>query len=254
MDLPEVTVQICTYNRPVELVKTIAALAEYLIYPPDRLNLLICDDHTPDYLSKIAQYLPDFHPINPYGWWPLADHILSTPINSGWAANVNHGLGQITSPFIFFLEDDRVLTEPLDLVNGVTLLMTAPNVGMVRYGGTAGNNFIYSQREADVSELMPDYRDGLGLPGRMSYLQIEDYSEALWIYSNQPHLKARRFHGYYGLYPEGRKLGETEEAFAHIVKDVIWQDTAPKIAVLPEWVVVKFDHIGQSYQHTEFDR
>jgi hypothetical protein len=74
------------------------------------------------------------------------------------------------------------------------------------------------------------------------------------VYSHGPHLKTSKFHQYYGPYPEGSKLGETEEKFAHIVKDRLREDPhAPQIAIQPDWVSMRFDHIGTTFQHTEKD-
>ena len=75
-----------------------------------------------------------------------------------------------------------------------------------------------------------------------------------------PHLKHRRFHDYFGLYPEGMKLGETEEAFCHQCKRkvALWNkrkdkkedDAAPPYVAVPlnsdsetAWM-----HVGDSWQ------
>jgi hypothetical protein len=53
------------------------------------------------------------------------------------------------------------------------------------------------------------------------------------------------------MYDEGKKLGETEAAFAHQVRDKY--DDCPKVAVLQNGIVTAFDHIGKSRQMTELD-
>jgi hypothetical protein len=63
-----------------------------------------------------------------------------------------------------------------------------------------------------------------------------------------------RFHAAYGRYPEGLKLGATEEAFAHGVRDRQLRDpAAPGIAVLPEGIPQAFAHIGKSWQLSAHD-
>ena len=54
MDWPTVSILIVTYDRPVEIRKTIVALSTHLSYP-GKLIYHIADDHTPDdaYLPRI---------------------------------------------------------------------------------------------------------------------------------------------------------------------------------------------------------
>jgi hypothetical protein len=51
------------------------------------------------------------------------------------------------------------------------------------------------------------------------YWRIWWHSPELYIPSDRPHLKHRRFHEWYGLYPEGLKSAETEDAWCHQCKD-----------------------------------
>lgn len=245
---PPVTVVVCTYNRPVELQATLRALDENLYYPArrEKVRVVIADDCSPDgYMETILG-------------WPVWKHlgqpgISRTNVNSGWGANVNGALAHVDTDLVLFLEDDYVLKKPLNLGLGVTFMLKTPDVGLLRYGGIAGGSYVLHMHETDVSDYLPDYRDGMGLPGKATYFLIDSSSPDLYLYSNTPHLKRRAFHEFYGPYHEGRKLGHTEESFAHIVKDKIGQPGAPSIAVLPHWIVTHFDHIGHSYQHTEAD-
>lgn len=257
IDLPEVTFQICTYNRLDELTRTLEALKKRVLqYDSKKIKWLICDDSSPDdyrdriRASKIYRAIEKGSQID----------ILPTPANSGWGANVNNGLRHIDTEYIFFVEDDYVLNCPLDLEQGVALLETKRDIGMLRYRGTAGDHVIYHQFEADVTgkyRIPKDggaIRQGLGLPNKVTYLQLDSGSPTLYLYSHGAHLKRKSFHNFYGLYPEGLKLGQTEEAYAHIVKDRMKLPNAPAIAILPDWIFMQWDHIGKSYQHTEFDK
>jgi len=245
MEWPEVTVLVCTYNRVKELTETLQLLAERLDYP--NLKWLICDDASPDgYVTKLKK-LPIVK--------KLEAKVVSTDQNSGWGANVNNGLVHVTTDYIFFTEDDKRIGRDLDLRLGIALMETKPDVGMVRYKGTAGSHTVFHQFQTDVRGVIPDYQDGsYGLPGYMTYLQLDSGSPTLHLYSHGPHLKHRRFHEFYGAYPEGLKLGQTEENFAHIVKEGMKHPGAPGVTILPDWVVPYFEDFGQSYQGSEWDK
>lgn len=246
-ELPLVTIGVITYNRPEEIKATVAALAEHLIYPRERLRWVIADDSSPgDYLKKLSR-LKLFKDLD-VGF-------ISTAANSGWGANANNLLDELNTPYLFMVEDDYVLTQPIDLRVGVALLENKPHLGYLHYYGTAGEPVILHQFEAEIGAELPEYRDGMSWPGKLTYLQLDGHSPSPYLYSNRPHLVHRRFHDYYGRYDEGRKLGDTEEAFAVRVKGTMQADPdhAPGIAVLPAQIVPVFDHIGRSYQHTEVD-
>lgn len=254
--LPEIAIQVCTYDRFDEICQTVLALQELLRYPKDRVKLYICDDSSP------ASYFNRLKKLKLFKFWDTT--FLSTEKNSGWGANVNHGLNQIPQEYVFFIEDDYVLQRTLDLRIGVALLQQKPHLGMIRYRGSAGSNLVYHQFEAELSAYMNDsafegepWTQSIhGLAWKLTYLHIGGGSPDLYLYSHGAHLKRRNFHEFYGLYPEGMKLGHTEEAYAHIVKDRMrgMSDRAPGIAILPEWIPMWFDHIGRSYQNTEKDK
>lgn len=246
LEWPIVTVLVCTYNRPNELLQTLDSLDQNLMYPPECIKWVIADD--------CSNY--DVGELLSRNLW-VNFKVIRTPQNSGWGANVNNAMKHIDSPYIFFTEDDYILRRSLDLIVGVALMECAPRVGMLRYFGPGGDVGIrYDQKEANISAWLPEYRDCLGLRGKVTYLEIAGDSDSLWIYSNRPHLKRADFHGFYGDYPQGKRLGATEESYAHTVKDGLraYPDTAPQVAVLPAWIPPAFDHIGQTYQLTEADK
>lgn len=242
---PDVTIQICTYNRAEEIARTVSALHESLTYS-GKLHWLICDDATGGkYLDKLKRSA---------AFKGLEVTFVSTPTNAGWAANVNNGLRQVKTEFVFFLEDDYVLTEKLALDPGIALMLTKSHIGMLRYRGTAGDHVVLHQMESDINAFLPDYREAQGVAGKLTYCLLDSGSPTVWLYSHGPHLKKMAFHQFYGLYPEGFRLGETEERFAHTVKDGMKKQGAPALAILPGWIPMKWNHIGHSYQHTELDQ
>jgi glycosyltransferase involved in cell wall biosynthesis len=242
---PDVTILICTFNRPVEIVRTVEALKTNLSYS-GALHWLVCDDSSPSgYVAKLkkSKLFKD-----------LGVEFVSTDGNSGWAANVNNGLAHVGTDYVLFLEDDKELHAPLNLDVMVALMEVHNDIGLVRIKGTAGDHVVLHQFEADISAWMPEFRHGYGVQGNLTYLQLDSGSPSLWLYSNGMHLKHRRFHQFYGLYPTGLRLGATEEAMAHIVKNGMKQPGAPAIVILPEWVADQTEDFGQSFKDTEFDR
>ena len=245
-ELPEVTILVCTYNREENLLETLDRLAQFIFYPKDKLHWLICDDSSPAPYAMRIKRAPIFKELNA--------ELVTTPTNSGWAANVNNGLAHVQTEYVFFIEDDYYATEPINLAAGIALMQTKPDVGMVRYRGIAGSHVVTHLFETDVKEYLPHYREGMGVVGKLNYMQLDSGSPTVHIYSNGPHLKHWRFHQFYGFYPTGFRLGETEEKYAHTVKDMMKLEGAPAIVILPEDVVMNFDHVGESYQNTDADQ
>jgi hypothetical protein len=187
---------------------------------------------------------------------------ISTPERGGWGKNANFGLSYIADElpdvkYIFQAEDDYLLTRELDLKAGVALLETMPHIGMLRYRGTSGDRVLMHQFTADIRALYGNFLESAGASaGFIAYQQFDSASPTAYIYSNGPHLKRAGvfgFHAFYGMYPEGLKLGITEESYAHHVKDLMKKPNAPGIAILPEFIPMWFDHIGESWQGSEHD-
>lgn len=249
-ELPNVTILVCTYDRLTLLEETLQRLAEFIHYDGDKLTWLICDDSSPDDYKLKVEELQVVNDLNAV--------IISTDVNSGWAANVNNGLRAVKDDYVFFIEDDYFATQPIRLDAMAALMEVKPDIGMVRARGIAGTHIVAHLFEADVAEYIPDWQDGLGVKGKLAYWQLDSGSPTPYVYSNGAHLKHRRFHEFYGLYPEGLKLGETEESYAHMVKDKMHTNPGgvgvPAVTILPQDVYQWFDHVGESYQLTDKDK
>lgn len=260
-EFPHIAMHILTFNRLDTLQRTLEALATHLVYPLDKLHIVISDDSTGGkYLSQIKRLkvLKE--------WGAASVDIISTPKRSGWGKHANYAMDWIrdgfpSTEYIFFCEDDYVLIEKLDLRVGVALLENRPNIGMLRYRGTAGTHVIYHQFEADIANYIPDFDESAGQStGKLSYLQLDSGSPTLYLYSHGAHLKRfnpkdghMAFHDFYSYYPEGLALGITEEHFAHTTKDRMKLPNAPALAILPSFVRMVWQHIGVSYQDSEHD-
>lgn len=242
MEWPTVTIVLITWNRPREIRETLDSLCRYLVYP--RLHLLIADDNSevvcPGYLHDLVALYGD----------KFAGVSTSVTDRRGWGANVNQALHR-AGPYVYQQEDDYVLHRPLDLREGMALLLRAPSVGMVRYRGISGDHIDATLRELIGVPEVAGMVQAKALPNRLAYWELAAKSESLFVYSNGPHLKdVPKFHGTYGYYPEGISLGECEEWFAHSVKD---KGCPLKVAILPDWVPMWYEHIGVTRQRTVDD-
>lgn len=227
MNWPPVGVIIVTYNRLVEVRRTIKALQKHLHYDGS-LMWHLADDQSPgSYIQHVRSYFPELH------------FSASITPRKGWGVNVNTALQGCKTTYAFLCEDDYVAKRDIDLTLGVALLETKHDVGLVRYDGLEGHLLDLKLRTTKTSI------------GDVAYIIIEKSSPHLNVYSNRPHLKHERFHRFYGWYPEGRALGATEEAFAHQVKDNITD--GPKLVALADGFVRAFEHVGQSWKGSRHD-
>ena len=226
MDWPPVTVLLVTYNRPAEIRRTLTALQTHLRYP-GLLTWHLADDHSPDaYIPALLQDFPHLH------------FTVSDGARGGWGHNVNLALRACPHDYIFLCEDDYVCRRDLDLGRGVALLGADETMGAVRYDGLAGHALDLLLREAQTPL------------GSISHLRVLKSSPHLNVYSNRPHLRHVRFHQLYGYYPEGKRLGTTEEMYAHIVKGT----AGPDVVALDDGIAPAFDHIGVSWQLSANDQ
>lgn len=224
----ELTVLIVTYDRPVEIRKTIAALMRYIRFN-GQVKYHICDDGTQG--NYVADIIADF---------PTLDFTTTTTNRQGWGANVNQGLKYLLdkTDFIFLCEDDYVAKADLNLNHGTALLLTRSEFGAVRYDGLSGHLGLYCR----IDEVQTPY-------GKVDFLEVDkDLSQHFNVYSNRPHLVHPRWYAQLGFYREGLKLGETEVNFCTRVRK-----GKPKVAILSNGIDRAFEHIGHSRQHTELD-
>lgn len=128
-------------------------------------------------------------------------------------------------------DDDHWLVKELDITPHVKKLIEDDTAGAIRLMGVGGHR----------------YR--ANLDGR--YWRIDWESPEVYIASNRPHLKKiSRFHGQYGMYPEGLKLGLTEESFCHICIDTARLKSTRGLPTVD--VLVPLDVMTESsWQHSE---
>lgn len=254
-NFPRLAIGVITFNRPNEIRATIAALVQQVRYAGE-VVVIVSDDSTPGpYRRDLEYWWQETYPRHPWQF-----KTMSTAKNGGWGRATNGLLREVFEVervnYLLQIEDDYIAHTPIDLNVGVAVMEQEPALGMLRYRATAGAPMHYAQRETDIHRWCPEYREYWGYTqAKVTWLELLSTSETLWLYSNGVHLKRPEFHGVYGLYPEGLKLGMTEEQFAHNVLDIMRAHPhTPKIGIQPEFVLMKFDHVGVSYQGTEYDK
>lgn len=205
-----VSVLIPTYNRAWILRETIELLHKNLIYS-----------------GKITYYIGIDGDLSIGKMFAGHSDIVSIPgPNNGLGANLNRLINSTKDDLLFQIDDDHHLQQTFDLHPHVRQLDFDKKAGWIRLMGVAYHDYI--------AKLKGDYW----------YIYWE--SPELYITSNRPHLKHRRFHDHYGLYPEGTKLGESEEGFCEQCKAKAKEDG--RIKVLVPVNDTRWNHVGESWQ------
>jgi hypothetical protein len=198
-----ITIILQTYKRTSYALATIAAARELLHYQGD-LVWYIADDG-----SDTAHWRAVID---------ACDHPAGHSLRRGYGGNANAAWDACQSELTFWLEDDFVLREPLDLTPHAYALMDSANLGMVRLG------------YINPARLEPP----LDFNGRR-YHTLPRYwpDTSFYAFTGHPSLRHSRYRRAYGGYPEGLAPGETELAYAHqyqIAMDgplIVWPEGYP---------------------------
>lgn len=187
MDWPHLSILVVTYNRVGTLNETLHRLKQHTYYIGPR-SYIVADDGSDDGTQDM---LATNHP----------EVTLVQSDRKGLGANANAGLREAMyrGPVILQLQDDLHLLSHLDLHPHVERLMNDETSGYIRLWGVGGHRYTAN------------------LEG--NYWRVWWNSDDLYIPSDRPHIKHRRFHEFFGLYPEGHKAAETEDAWCHQCKD-----------------------------------
>jgi glycosyltransferase involved in cell wall biosynthesis len=206
-----------TYQRLEGLTRTLESFSRHCDI--EDYELIICDDGTPE---------PDRNAIQSLG----ADLVIWND-RVGYGPNANSGIRAARGEFLFHLEDDLVVwrTGPF-LEAGKDVLRALPELGCVKY--EIEQNLPTSVR---AKRRVGPY-DVEVLP----FAPAGATGDSIFRYGNRPHLKHRRFHEFYGLYPEGYTPFETELLFARRVN--AWR--GPRIAWIRDSLC--FWHLGDEYE------
>lgn len=221
MTLPLISVLFVTYNRLVTLRPTLEHFLANTNYPRDRLELIVCDDCSPEAVQA------ELHSM------PFDQYCLATARN-GLGANVNQGLRAASGDLILQLQDDwRCLGPPDYLHRAVAALQADSDVGMVILNQHPNPLPVRNRRAFDggvlrIFENRPEIH--VNMVGEHAY-------------TDWPHLKRRSFHDQLGLYREAVPMWEMELDFsqranaqiATFIADIVGMDS--------------FSHIGFDYSY-----
>lgn len=212
---PSIGVILPTYNRAKIVKDTIELLRKNVIFS-GTLIYYVGIAGTDETASVLAPY-EDVRCLDHRGF--------------GLGANLNNTLEVAfrQHDIVFQMDDDHWLIKPLDLNSHFKALMSDRTLGWIRLMGIGAHGY--------KAHLL------------QQYWRIDWSSPELYIPSNRPHLKHRRFHSHYGMYSVGMSLGRTEEAFCHQCKEIVRTNLGPDVAV-PLDVATEsgWDHVGDSWQ------
>lgn len=212
--LPPVIALIITYQRTRLAVETIRSVKQFVQYP--NIGFHIADDGSDQ--QHIDRLLAEIGPTYAVTMTNAQRGGVGKSMNLGMQACLER------ADFILWLEDDWVLRQPLDLAPCVELLLTTPNVGMVRLGRLSAG------------------LTGHTIAGANKVWWLLQKNGQTYVYSGNAHLRHRRFCQAYGPFQERLGPGQTELAMCgqfNATKagpDVVW----------PAWLSPDqvFQHIG----------
>lgn len=209
-----------TFNRRETLWQTCVRIKSNLITKED-IHFFIGDAGS-DNVTELFDGQPNVHVLKPPRRF-LGD-------------NLNHLIraAALETDILLQMDDDHWLREPLDVDDHIRILRGDSPIKWIRLMGVA-----YHSLNAKL----------VG-----NYWRVDWNSPEVYIASNRPHLKHVKFHVYYGLYPEGLSLGETEEGFCHQCIDAGKLDATAPVVGIPVNVRTEsiWDHVGQSWQDKGF--
>lgn len=209
---PDLGIVIVTYNRKETLIPTLQGLRDGLYYTGNK-HIIVADDGSTDGTQDILA-----------ADWPEVILIQSNRVGMG--ANTNAGLRAALqrADFVLQMQDDMRLLKYLDLHPHVTKLQEDETAGFIRLWGVGGHRY-----------------EG-ALEG--NHWRIWWHSPELYVPSDRPHLKHRRFHEYFGFYPEGLRTAETEESWCHHCKALSGTKGTMDVLVPLGDTETTWEHIG----------
>lgn len=212
-DYPPVIALIITYRRLNLAIETIKSVKEKVLYP--NIGFHIADDGSgPDYVNRLRDEIGGNYSVE-----------VSDTHRQGVGANMNAGIEAVLkrADLWLHLEDDWVLTKPLDLEPCVRLLQQDESIGMVRLGRLSPH--LGAETIAGADKVWWKLRRNCDT----------------YVFSGNAALRHKRFHQAYGPYKTGLAPGQTELVYC----DKFNRSEGPGI-VYPAWLSYQdvFQHIG----------
>ncbi len=228
-DHPDVIINLITYNRLTDAIRTIRSAKEHLIWP--NVGWHIADDGSPEgYVDQLIEEIGPGYEVTVTNAQPER---VETVGHQQVGKNMNLGAEQAfgRADFVLWLEDDWELREDLNLEPMVNLLQERPEIGMVRLG------YLHADLEAEI----------IGAASKLWWLFKRAGHH--YTFAGHPSLRHRRFYDSYGSYDEGLGIGATEDTFCSRFENKV---EGPGI-VWPAWLGERifFDHFSFSWKALE---
>jgi hypothetical protein len=202
-----ITIILQTWQRTEYALRTIAAARENVRYGGELLWYIADDGSSVDHWAAIWDMLDDV----PF----VGGHTLRR--GYGGNAIAAWDAADTVSALTFWLEDDFVLTQPLDLTPHAYALMDSDELGMIRLG------------YIDGSKLAPPQT----FAGRRYHTIPRDWPDtSFYAFTGHPSLRHARYRAAYGDYPIGLIPGDTELAYAFQYRTghgplIVWPEGYP---------------------------
>ena len=203
-----------SYNRTGYLAQTIHDFLRRCTLPRSRMELIISDD------GSKKQHIPRLKEIS--SKFEIDQLLLSA--HGGMGSSFNIGLKAATGEYILHLQDDWSLTHTSNFVSkSIQILKTDKNIAMVRLA-MLGN---------EMTPFNPNGQTPVSYDG----ISAVDLSQDFYVYSDNPHIKPKRFHEEFGYYKEA-------DHPEHVEKDMCTRFNAQNQWRIT-WLGEYFKHTGQ---------
>lgn len=172
------------YNRPLDLLKCLEAIKKLNI---SNFEIVVSDDgSTTENVKLIQQY--------------EVDKLILSKKNQGLAANINKGIRACSSEYIFYCQEDFVLSPKIKtILPECNELLNTKEVDLIRF--TANISFKKLIKLTDSISLIPKF-------------SFQNFLLNYYQYSDHPFITKKNFYKKYGDYLENTsgRYGEMEYA------------------------------------------
>lgn len=250
MSLPNIAISMITYNRKTCFNRVMDSLYENIIYPKDKVTLVISDDCSDeDYISDWQGFYND-------------TILIKRKERGGMPVNWNGAIREASKhgDFLYCIQDDWLHTEKVDLRLAVRLLQSNPEYGFFRFHKVAGHvglNMTVKQwntAESGVNGFVDSYHDyDPSLATTLELLPPFDGSNTYSPYSGGVHLRHVDFTSWYGEYTEGLRFSLAEMDYFERVNDCLRTNlnVCPRFVTTPHYLQARFKDISPaSYRDT----
>ncbi len=205
-----------SYNRTGYLAQTIYDFLRRCAVFRSRMELIISDDGSKyKHIPRLKQIADKFG---------ITKLLLSE--HGGMGASFNTGIRAATGKYILHLQDDWSLMKTSNFAqNAMGILESDPNIAMVRLA-MLGN---------EMTRFNPNGQKPVEYSVGDKKVAAVDLSQDFYVYSDNPHIKSKRFHEEFGYYKE---VGHPE----HVEKDMCTRFNAQS-----RW---RITWLGEYFQHT----